>query len=136
MPLTVLGTGGRTVSQHNLTLALMRLTVYWEVEPIKKNTSQVLHGTGCHGNTEAEPDPVAGRHIKEVFLEEVPPELGSEGQVRVRQSRNSIPGQMSRTWQGLVNGKERASESGIQKPASTSIPYSRHFSQVVTLPEV
>lgn len=60
IPITVPDTGKRMMSQLDLTLALMRLTVEWEVEPIKKKKLQVLDGAGCHGNTEAAPDPVAG----------------------------------------------------------------------------
>lgn len=59
IPIIVPDTGKRMTSQLDLTLALMRLTVKWEVEPITNKTLQVLGGTGCHGNTEAVPDPVA-----------------------------------------------------------------------------
>lgn len=37
------------------TLAHVGLTIQGEVEPTKKKL-QVLHGAGCHGNTEAVPD--------------------------------------------------------------------------------
>lgn len=88
----------------------------------------MLHGTGCYGNTEAVPDPVAAP-------EAVPSKLRPEVYETVRQSRKSTEGSVSRSWQGLVNGQERASDSGIQKPASGLIPYSGHFLQAVTLQE-
>lgn len=59
MPITVLETGKNMVRQHDLTIAVLELTIWWEVGSIKK--LQVPRGTGCRGNTEAVPDPVAGR---------------------------------------------------------------------------
>lgn len=56
----------------------------------------MLHGTGCHGNTEALLDLVAERYVKEIFLEEVPSKLRSKEQVRIRQSRKNFTGKVSR----------------------------------------
>lgn len=57
MPIVVLRTGEKMVSLHDIILAVMGLTIWWEVGPVKK--LQGLHGTGYHGNTESVPDLVA-----------------------------------------------------------------------------
>lgn len=65
---------------------------------IKKKKLQVLHGSGCHGNTEAVHDLVAGRYVKEIFLEEVSSKLRSKEPVRIRHSRKNFTGKVSRMW--------------------------------------
>lgn len=115
MPITLLGTAERTMSQHNLVLALMGLTIQWEVEPIRKKKLQVFPGTGCHGNTEAAPDPAAGRQGN--LSGEVLSKLRAEGQLEVGNQGRAF--QATSVGYSTGDGWEMASGLGIQKPAST-----------------